>query len=43
MILDPCKKCEAPYDFTCYLKDMDLLPVITGIIVIIGCVAAYTP
>ena len=43
MILDPCKKCETPYDFTCYLKDMDLLPVISGVIVIFGSIAAYSP
>ena len=43
MIIDPCKKCGDPYDFTCYLKDMDLLPIISGVIVIIGSFAAYTP
>jgi uncharacterized protein with PQ loop repeat len=43
MLKDPCNKCGDPFDFSCYLIDVSLVGVISGIVMIVGSVIAYIP
>ena len=40
---DPCHKCEDPYDYTCYLVEMDTVTIIFGVVLLVGTVFCFGP
>jgi hypothetical protein len=40
---DPCKKCDDPFDFTCYLISVDIIRIICETVEVVGTFAAYSP
>ncbi|CAL5983483.1 PQ_loop repeat-containing protein [Hexamita inflata] len=40
---DPCRKCQDPYDYSCYLIDINVMTILMGVVLIIGSFLSFTP
>ena len=40
---DPCRKCESPFDYTCYLVEIDTVTILFGSVLLVGTVFCFGP
>ncbi|CAL6032728.1 PQ_loop repeat-containing protein [Hexamita inflata] len=40
---DPCIKCQDPYDYSCYLLEVDVTTILMGMVLIIGSLLSFIP